>query len=125
MTDATALREEPGHQRKVADHFATLAENGEGSEENDRAMLALLDSSTTCSLSKTPMEKGANITPGISAQYTYQYRCLNVTTKWCFNCLYNDFYYRRNNDFWYGKAMGRCCRSSTPPTCSCVPKTSA
>lgn len=25
--------------------------------------------------------------------------------KWCFNRLYNDFFYHRHNDFWYGKAM--------------------
>ena len=51
-----------------------------------------------------PYEKG-KYHPRISAQYTYQYRCLNDYEKWCFNRLYNDFYYRRNNDFWYGQAM--------------------
>ena len=25
--------------------------------------------------------------------------------RWCFDRLYNDFYYHRHNDFWYGKAM--------------------
>ena len=51
-----------------------------------------------------PYEKG-KYHPRISAQNTYIYRSLNDYEKWCFNRLYNDFYYRRHNDFWYGKAM--------------------
>ena len=51
-----------------------------------------------------PHEKG-KYHPRISAQHTYVYRSLNDYEKWCFDRLYNDFYYRRHNDFWYGKAM--------------------
>ena len=43
--------------------------------------------------------------PRISAQFSYQYRMLNDYERWCFNRLYNDFFYHRHNDFWYGKAM--------------------
>ena len=98
------LREEFDTQRKVADHFAALAENGEGSEENDRICQALLGLIDDVLFIEDPYEKG-KYHPRISAQYTYQYRCLNDYEKWCFNRLHNDFYYRRNNDFWYGKAM--------------------
>ena len=43
--------------------------------------------------------------PRISAQFTYIYRSLNDYERWCFDRLYNDFFYHRHNDFWYGKAM--------------------
>ena len=51
-----------------------------------------------------PVEKG-KYHPRISAQYTYIYRSLNDYERWCFNRLYNDFFYHRHNEFWYGKAM--------------------
>ena len=50
------------------------------------------------------MEK-ANYHPRISAQYTYIYRSLNDYERWCFNRLYNDFFYHRHNDSGRGKAM--------------------
>lgn len=43
--------------------------------------------------------------PRISAQYTYVYRSLSDYERWCYDRLYNDFFYHRHNDFWYGKAM--------------------
>ena len=33
------------------------------------------------------------------------YRSLNDYERWCFDRLYNDYFYHRHNDFWYGKAM--------------------
>ena len=41
----------------------------------------------------------------IRDRYTYIYRSLTDYERWCFDRLYNDFFYRRHNDFWYGKAM--------------------
>ena len=35
----------------------------------------------------------------------YIYRALNDYERWCFNRLYNDFFYHRHNSFWYDKAM--------------------
>ena len=98
------LKEEFDTQRKVADHFAMLAEDGENSEKNNRICQALMGLIDDVLFIEDPYEKG-KYHPRISAQYTYQYRCLNDYEKWCFNRLYNDFFYRRNNDFWYGKAM--------------------
>ena len=44
--------------------------------------------------------------PRIAAQQTYIYRMLlNDSEKAAFNRLYDDFYYRRNNDFWKQEAM--------------------
>lgn len=43
--------------------------------------------------------------PRISAQYDFVYESLYDNDKGAFNRLYNDYYYRRNNQFWYGEAM--------------------
>lgn len=43
--------------------------------------------------------------PRISVQYDFIYESLNDNDKFVFNRLYNDYYYRRNNQFWYREAM--------------------
>lgn len=87
-------------QRKVADYFANLPKN----EKNTRICNGLLGLADEVLFIEDPYEKG-KFHPRISAQYTYIYRSLNDYERWCFNRLYNDFYYHRHNDFWYGKAM--------------------
>ncbi|MDE5929484.1 MAG: 4-alpha-glucanotransferase, partial [Muribaculaceae bacterium] len=78
-----------------------------------------------------PYEKG-KYHPRISAQFTYIYRSLNDYERWCFDRLYNDFYYHRHNDFWYGKAMWKlpplisatdmlCCAEDLGMIPDCVP----
>ena len=43
--------------------------------------------------------------PRIAVQYQEAYAQLNDGEKYCFNRLYNDYFYRRNNQFWYQEAM--------------------
>ena len=43
--------------------------------------------------------------PRITAQLSTVYETLADSDKEKFNRLYNDYFYRRNNDFWYGEAM--------------------
>ena len=43
--------------------------------------------------------------PRISAQLDFIYESLYDNDKQAFNRLYNDYYYRRNNQFWYREAM--------------------
>ena len=43
--------------------------------------------------------------PRISAQLDFIYESLYDVDKAAFNRLYNDYFYRRNNQFWYGEAM--------------------
>ncbi|KAA6352572.1 4-alpha-glucanotransferase [termite gut metagenome] len=44
--------------------------------------------------------------PRIAAQYTYIYKeALDSEAKNAFNRLYDQYYYRRHNDFWYQQAM--------------------
>ncbi|MDE6484291.1 MAG: 4-alpha-glucanotransferase [Duncaniella sp.] len=94
------LKEEFNTQRKVADYFAAQ----EKDEKNTRLCDALLGLIDQVLFIEDPYEKG-KYHPRIAAQMTYIYRSLNDYERWCFDRLYNDFYYRRHNDFWYGKAM--------------------
>ena len=43
--------------------------------------------------------------PRIAVQYQQAYEELNDGEKYNFNNLYNDYFYRRNNHFWYQEAM--------------------
>lgn len=95
-----ALKEFVDTQVKVENHFAKLG-NGEKEQRLMNALLGILDDVLFI---EDPYQKG-HYHPRIAAQYTYQYRILTDYAKWCFNRLYNDFFYHRHNDFWYGKAM--------------------
>lgn len=95
-----SLRPEFSTQRKIAEYFASQ----EKSEKNTNICEALLGLVDNVLFIEDPVEKG-KYHPRISAQFTYAYRALNDYEKWCFDRLYNDFFYRRHNDFWYGKAM--------------------
>lgn len=43
--------------------------------------------------------------PRICVQYDYIYESLYDSDKSVFNVIYNEYYYRRNNHFWYREAM--------------------
>lgn len=94
------LRPEFDTQRKVVEYFA----NEEKNDKNNKLCNALLGLIDDVLFVEDPYEKG-KYHPRISAQYTYIYRSLTDYEKWCFDRLYNDFFYHRHNDFWYGKAM--------------------
>ncbi len=94
------LKDPYATQRAVVDYFA----NEEQNDKNKRLCDGLLGLIDQVLFIEDPYEKG-KYHPRISAQFTYTYRALNDYERWCFDRLYNDFYYRRHNDFWYGKAM--------------------
>lgn len=62
--------------------------------------------------------------PRISAQLDFIYESLYDNDKAAFNRLYNDYFYRRNNQFWYQEAMKSCLNWFRLPACWFVPKTS-
>ena len=115
-------------QLKVARYFASQ----EHSEKNyliSQALLGLIDDVLFI---EDPYKKG-HYHPRIAAQFTYQFRVLTDYEKWCFNRLYNDFFYHRHNDFWYGKAMWKlpplidstgmlCCAEDLGMIPACVPE---
>jgi 4-alpha-glucanotransferase len=114
-------------QRKVTEYFASQPEN-EDNEQLCNGLMGLIDNVLFI---EDPVEKG-KYHPRIAAQTTYQYRCLNDYERWCFDRLYNDFFYHRHNDFWYGKAMWKlpplidstrmlCCAEDLGMIPDCVP----
>lgn len=94
------LKDAYSNQRKVAEYFATQPRD-EKSSIICNGLNSLIDDVLFI---PDPDEEG-KYHPRISAQHTYIYRSLNDYERWCFNRLYNDFFYHRHNDFWYGKAM--------------------
>ena len=70
--------------------------------------------------------------PRIAVQYQEAYAQLNDDLKDCFNRLYNDYFYHRNNQFWYTEAMKKlprltqatrmlCCAEDLGMVPDCVP----
>lgn len=45
--------------------------------------------------------------PRISAQHTYSYRHLQDHEKEIYNRIYDEFFYKRHNNFWYEQAMSK------------------
>ena len=99
-TDRYHLKPEVDTQRKVAEMFASF----EKDDRNTRIANGLMGLIDDVLFIEDPYEKG-KYHPRISAQFTYAYRALTDYERWTFDRLYNDFFYRRHNDFWYGKAM--------------------
>lgn len=94
------LRPEADTQKKVVALFASK----EISERNTRLEQGLLGLLDDVLFIEDPTKKG-HYHPRIAAQFTYQYRILNDYERRCFDRLYNDFFYRRHNEFWAGKAL--------------------
>ncbi|MCM1377717.1 MAG: 4-alpha-glucanotransferase [Clostridium sp.] len=121
------LKEELNTQAKIERHFAVLDQT----DENVRIKNGLLGLLDDVLFIEDPAIRG-HYHPRITAQYTYQYRCLNDYEKYNFNRLYNDFFYHRHNDFWEGKAMWKlpplidstkmlCCAEDLGMIPDCVP----
>ena len=98
--DRYALRHFVNTQKKVVEYFADKPDD----EKHQRIKNALLGIIDDVLFIEDPYQPG-HYHPRIAAQYTYQFRVLSDYAKWNFNRLYNDFFYHRHNDFWYGKAM--------------------
>lgn len=98
-TEILTLKSEFATQRRVADYFAA------GTDERSRrlcdGLMGLIDQVLFI---EDPYRAG-HYHPRIAAQYTYTYRSLPDDQKWCFDRLYNDFFYHRNDHFWYEQAM--------------------
>ncbi len=97
--DRYCLNEFVNTQRKVEDYFE--GKDDDASKRIKDGLLGLIDDVLFV---EDPYNRG-QYHPRIAGQQTYQYRVLSDYAKWNFNRLYDDFFYHRHNDFWYGKAM--------------------
>ncbi|MCH5239394.1 MAG: 4-alpha-glucanotransferase [Muribaculaceae bacterium] len=122
------LKDYVNTQAKVARYFEQVEKN----DRNTRIAQALMGLIDDVLFIEDPYKKG-HYHPRIAAQFTYQFRILTDYEKWCFNRLYNDFFYHRHNDFWYGKAMWKlpplinstgmlCCAEDLGMIPACVPE---
>ncbi len=91
-----ALNDDVNTQRKVLNYSADAM-----SQEIRSGLMGLIDNV----LFVEDPNKPGHYHPRISAQHTYAYRALDDYQKSCYNRMYDDFFYRRHNDFWKGEAM--------------------
>lgn len=93
------LKPEYATQRKVEAAFA-----GKTSEEDVMLREGLYSLISNVLFIPDPEKKGM-FHPRISAQSDYLFQTLSGAEKEAFNALYNDYFYHRHNEFWYGQAM--------------------
>lgn len=72
--------------------------------KNEKALQALYGLTGEVLFIEDPRKPG-HFHPRISAQFTKSYQWLSQWEKERYNELYNDFFYRRHNDFWGALAM--------------------
>ena len=97
--DVWNMKPEYATQRKVERAFAGVTAQ---SELNLRDGLYALISNV---LFVRDAREPGKYHPRISAQFDFTYEALYDSDKAAFNRLYNDYFYRRNNQFWYREAM--------------------
>ena len=96
--DRWALKAKYNTQRKIETAFKDADQDGKNVAE---ALMSLV-----ANVLFLRDRKDANkFHPRISVQHEFIYEALYDNDKAAFNRLYNDYFYRRNNDFWYGEAM--------------------
>ena len=103
--DSYRFKEQFDTQRKVEAYFETLRdENGKLTKEQEAmrdTLYALISNVLFLRDHKNP----ELFHPRIAAQLDPCYEALWDDDKNAFNNLYNDYFYRRNNQFWYEEAM--------------------
>ena len=98
--DCWNLKDEFSTERKIEAYFNTLEATAENEALRDglyhlvNNVLFVIDT-----------EHPHKFHPRISVQNDTVYEALNDSDKFVFNRLYNDYFYRRNNHFWYGEAQ--------------------
>ena len=96
------LQEFVGTQRGVKEYFDQFAADDKNKRISE-GLMQLIDDVLFIVDRNDP----SKYHPRISAQSTRIYQTLNDYEKGCFNRLYDDFFYRRHNQFWYENAMGK------------------
>ena len=93
------LKDQYASQRKIEAAFAGKTDEDSISMRNGLYRLA------SCVLFVPDRKYPEVYHPRIAAQTDFAYEALPQHQKDAFNNLYNDYFYRRHNDFWYAEAM--------------------
>ena len=97
--DRYRLKPEFDTQRKIQDAFAGVTDQNELNLRD--GLMSLVSDVLFLRDHKDP----SKFHPRIAVQHDFIYEALYDSDKAAFNRLYNDYYYKRNNQFWYGEAM--------------------
>lgn len=97
--DVWGMKEAFDTQRKVEEFFRNKK------QQRDLDMKEALYSLISNVLFVEDHKRPGTYHPRISAQLDYVYTRLQSWEKDAFNRLYNDYFYRRHNQFWYDQAM--------------------
>ncbi|MBR1687307.1 MAG: 4-alpha-glucanotransferase [Prevotella sp.] len=101
-------------QRKVERWYKELSENSENSEHSENSERSECSSAhlrdglyalISDVLFVRDRKDSRKFHPRIGVQNDFIYQTLYDGDKYNFNRLYNDYFYRRNNQFWYTEAM--------------------
>lgn len=98
------LRPEWATERKIEAAFAAAYPNGDMPEAEAHLRDGLY-SLVSCVLFVRDKSNPQLYHPRITAQLDFMYESLAEADRASFNRLYDDYYYRRNNHFWYSEAM--------------------
>ncbi|MEO7099715.1 MAG: 4-alpha-glucanotransferase, partial [Luteolibacter sp.] len=93
------LRESVATQRRIVDHFAKLDQNG----HNDWIREGLLDCASDVLFFEVAGSQGTLFHPRCSMQMTKSYQELEPDIRSRVEDLYNDYFYRRQEDFWQAR----------------------
>lgn len=121
------LRPDFSTQRQIHSRFSN-EQNDQRINRISNGLMRLIDDVLFI---EDPYQKG-KFHPRIAAQNTYVYKSLNEYEQMTFNSMYDDFYYRRHNEFWHEKAMSKlptliestdmlCCAEDLGMIPACVP----
>ena len=101
------MKEAFNTQRKVEAWYEEVKDN-EGKEQHALSLASIRDglyALISDVLFLRDRKDPNKFHPRISVQFDFIYESLYDSDKFIFNKLYNDYYYRRNNQFWYSEAM--------------------
>jgi 4-alpha-glucanotransferase len=90
------LREAVSTQRRIVEHFA-------GEPSDDWIQGGLLDCASEVLFFEVPGSHGTLFHPRCSMQATHSFRELDSDDRWRVEELYNDYFYRRQEDFWQAR----------------------
>ncbi len=91
------LRDEVSTQRKIAKLFADDA-------KNDAVKVGLMDCVSNVLFFEVPGSQGTLFHPRCSLQATTSFKDLDPFNRWRIEELYNDYFYKRQENFWEGEA---------------------
>ncbi len=122
------LREEFATQRRVADHFNSIADDG----ANNRIYNGLLRIIDDVLFIADPVADGG-YHPRICGGETFAFAALDEGQQQAYRRMYDDFYYHRSDYFWRGKALWKlpplidstgmlCCAEDLGMIPPCVPE---